>query len=206
MPSTPRSRRDPAPLEEAERTVTEALGQLMEFWGFRPALGRLWALLYLSPDPLTAQRLGERLKMSSGAVSMGLQDLQRWGVIRKVWVEGERRDHYTAEEDVWKMVSRVLREREWREIDAAHAAFAQATSRLDDVPPEGAGPAVAFRRERIGELEELALAGKDLLGMLLSNESLDQALAHEQAARGGDPAPATAAAPRAVDLPDFQDP
>ena len=46
-------------------------------------MGRVWAVLYLSPEPLTAQDLRELLRLSSGAVSMILSDLSRWGVVRK---------------------------------------------------------------------------------------------------------------------------
>jgi len=194
-------RRPASPLNETERTVTEALGKLMELWGFRPALGRLWALLYLSPAPLSAPRLCEMLRMSSGAVSMGLTELQRWGVARKVWVQGERRDHYAAEQDVWKMVSRVLREREAREIDLAHQAFARASQALGrgELPDAAA----RYQRERVAELEELALAGKDLLDLLLANQSLGEVLAHEHAVHDPSPAPARPRLP--ADMPDFKD-
>ena len=196
------ARRRREPRTEAESAVIEALGKLMEFWGFRPALGRIWGLLYLSTEPVPAGAVVERLAMSTGAVSMGLQELQRWGVIRKVLVPGERREHFAAEADVWKLVSRVLREREFREIDTAERAFGAALVGL-----EGAQDAVI--RARVEDLVDLAQAGKEMLGLLLSNESLEDALAHEQAGRrdsgvdgeprGGAPATAGLLGP----MPDF---
>ena len=41
----------------------------------------------------SAADLGERLSLSSGAVSMAINDLQQWGVVKKTWVPGERRDY-----------------------------------------------------------------------------------------------------------------
>src|SRR5262245_35976917 len=74
-----------------ELLVSDAVGRLIEFWGFKRNMGRVWAVLYLSPDPLSADDLRHALKISSGAVSMTLSELQRWGVVRKVWVQGERK-------------------------------------------------------------------------------------------------------------------
>ncbi len=95
-----------------EQTVADAIGRIMAFWGFRKNLGRIWALLYLSPDPLTAAELCEQLQLSTGSVSMALNELQRWGAVHKRFVTGDRRDHYEAEADIWGTVSRVMQQRE----------------------------------------------------------------------------------------------
>ena len=92
--------------------VADAVGALIEAWGFKRNMGRMWAVLYLEDHPLTAADLGERLGLSTGAVSMLLTELLQWGAIKKTWVVGERREHFEAETSIWKMVSRVFRERE----------------------------------------------------------------------------------------------
>ena len=56
---------------------------------------------------------------------MTLAALGRWGVVHRVWVRGQRREHYEAETDFWKMISGVLNERERREIGAAVEAVAR---------------------------------------------------------------------------------
>jgi DNA-binding transcriptional regulator GbsR (MarR family) len=92
--------------------ASDAVGDVIEHWGFRKALGRVWTTLYLSADPLTAADLADRLQMSAGSVSTTLTELQRWGVARRVGRPGERREFFEAETDFWKMISRVVRERE----------------------------------------------------------------------------------------------
>jgi DNA-binding transcriptional regulator GbsR (MarR family) len=100
------------PLHEAELLCADAIGDVIEHWGFRKALGRMWSVLYLETEPLAAADLAERLSMSAGAVSTTLSELQRWGVVRRVWKPGERREFFEAETDFWKMISRVISERE----------------------------------------------------------------------------------------------
>ena len=87
-------------LWESERIVSDSVGRLMDLWGFKPNLGRVWALLYLAGEPLTAKQLRDRLQLSTGAVSMVLSELGRWGVARKSWVQSDRRDFYETEANI----------------------------------------------------------------------------------------------------------
>src|SRR5918912_881500 len=49
--------------------LADAVGALMEFWGFKRVMGRLWTVLYLTGEPLSAAELCDRLAISTGAVS-----------------------------------------------------------------------------------------------------------------------------------------
>ena len=89
------------PVDPAVLRVADAVGELIESWGFKRNMGRMWAVLYLEDHALTAADLGERLGLSTGAVSMLLAELQQWGAIRKAWVVGERREHYEPETSIW---------------------------------------------------------------------------------------------------------
>jgi DNA-binding transcriptional regulator GbsR (MarR family) len=155
---------DPAVLD-----VADAVGALIESWGFKRNMGRMWAVLYLEDHPLTAAELGERLGLSTGAVSMLLAELAQWGIVKKAWVVGERREHYEAETSMWKMISRVFRERELRWIHTARDAFEAGVQRV--------GPGRDARdkliAERIAGLHQLAQVGGHLLESVLQGESID---------------------------------
>ena len=170
--------KDKPALSPAEASVSDVVGRLMEFWGFKRNMGRLWAVLYLSPEPQSAEELRHALKLSSGAVSMTLSELSRWGVVRKVWVQGERKDFYAAEVQLWRMISRVFNEREKAEINAAIEAFTEALAYVERMKHEERASAKAraraeLQRERIAHLLELAKLGARLLDALLSTAKLD---------------------------------
>jgi len=161
---------------EAELRVADTVGALMEFWGFKRALGRLWTLLYLSPDPLGAADIAERLQMSAGAISMGLAELQKWGAVHKAWRPGERRDFFQAETSIWKMITRVLRERELglvrdtaEALSAADAVLAAAARAGDRDLRRRMG----FIRDRIARLRMLAQMGETLLNAIVAGELID---------------------------------
>jgi DNA-binding transcriptional regulator GbsR (MarR family) len=99
-------------IRDAELLTADAIGDVIEHWGFRKALGRVWTVLYLLGEPQSAAALCERLAMSTGAMSMTLNELQEWGVVHRVWRPGERREFFEAETDFWKMISKVVSERE----------------------------------------------------------------------------------------------
>jgi DNA-binding transcriptional regulator GbsR (MarR family) len=165
-----------ASLWRSELLVSDAIGRLIEFWGFKRNMGRIWTVLYLSDAPLTASDLRERLRLSSGAVSMTLNDLQRWGVVKKVWIQGERRDHFVAEGNLWKMVSRVLAERERVEvaeaIDAMERALEILAERVKSKDAVERARAKA-QRDRIAQLLELAKLGRRLLDALVETARVD---------------------------------
>jgi DNA-binding transcriptional regulator GbsR (MarR family) len=167
----------PRTLWPTEATVSDVIGRLIEFWGFKRNMGRVWTVLYLSPDPLSAEDLRHSLQLSSGAVSMTLSDLSRWGVVRRVWIQGERKDFYTAEVQLWRIISRVFNEREKGEVVAAIEAFEEALPQLDRIRKTSADPATRARaelqHERISQLLELAKLGRRLIDVLVSTGKVD---------------------------------
>ena len=164
-------------LRPTEAAVSDVVGRLIEFWGFKRNMGRVWTVLYLSPEPLSAEDLRRAFGLSSGAVSMTLSELARWGVVRKVWIEGERRDFFTAEVQLWRMISRVFNERERTEVLAAIEAFEAALRELDQLCKSDADAATRARAElqydRIAQLLELARLGRRLLDALVSTAKVD---------------------------------
>jgi DNA-binding transcriptional regulator GbsR (MarR family) len=155
--------------------VADAVGALMEFWGFKRVMGRVWALLYLRGEPLSAAELCDALEISSGAASMALAELEHWTVVHRSRKPGDRREYFEAETDVWKMISRVFRERELIQIERALEVFERAREQL----VRGAAPFEHARlqqiAERIGRLSDLAKVGKALLVAIVQQGKVDLA-------------------------------
>ncbi|MBK7155660.1 MAG: ArsR family transcriptional regulator [Sandaracinaceae bacterium] len=157
-----------------ELQVAEAVGQLMEFWGFKRQMGRLWTVLFLSPDPLDVAALTERLQMSSSAVSLSLAELATWGAVRKTWVTGERRDFYSVEPRVWRLVRQVVERRELVLIRDASETFAAADRALKELRSTGPSrSAIAFKRRRLAYLRALASVGDRMVRAFVAGKTVD---------------------------------
>jgi DNA-binding transcriptional regulator GbsR (MarR family) len=163
-------------LHRADLAAADAVGALMELWGFRRQLGRVWAVLFLCDRPLAAPELCARLEISTGLLSMTLAELRRWGVVRPVEVRGDRKEHYEAETNVWSLVARVLREREQRAVEGALSAFERALhdarAALADVDPS-VKAAARFKARRLELLVDLSRAALNVLRVLLDSARAD---------------------------------
>lgn len=163
----------PAATAQAVLQIADAVGALMEAWGFKRNMGRMWALLYLEQRPLSAPEIGDQLGLSSGAVSMLLAELTQWGAVRKTWIVGERREHYEAETSIWKMVSRVFRERELRWIETAAESFTAASAAIEADAMRQPSEQQRQLMERVNGLVQLAHIGAHLLKSMLEGDSID---------------------------------
>ncbi len=127
-----------APSQSAEEATgravlmaADAIGEIISFWNFKPSMGRVWTVLYLSRRPLPADAIAARTGLSAGSVSMTIQDLLTWGVIRRVFVPGDRRRFYEAQTDILSLVIRVFRERELRMVGDVVARLEESLRILD---------------------------------------------------------------------------
>jgi DNA-binding transcriptional regulator GbsR (MarR family) len=93
-----------AELEKIRDEFAEIAGQLSARLGLSRTVGQLYALLFLSNEPLCLDYMAERLGVSKGSASINIRELEKWGAVRKVWVKGSRKDFYEANPDTLKIV------------------------------------------------------------------------------------------------------
>lgn len=107
------------PLDAYRLAACEAVGSVMELWGFKRVHGMVWMCVYLHGRGLGAGEIKDALGISSGLVSMTVHDLEHWGVIHRRQAVGTRRELYEAEANIWRPIMKVLREREYRRTGEA---------------------------------------------------------------------------------------
>jgi DNA-binding transcriptional regulator GbsR (MarR family) len=122
------------PTEEVIRQFVEHWGVMARSWGINATMGELFALLYITGTDWTADALRERLRVSRGNVSMNLRELIAWGVVHKVHRQGQRREYYRAETDVWTLFRRILLERKRRELDPTLLVLGRTAERIQHDP------------------------------------------------------------------------
>jgi len=151
-----------------ESIAVEAVGHVIEFWGFKHNQGRVWALLYLRAAAMSATQLEEELGLSKGGVSMLVRDLERWGVVHRVRQPGAGAWHYRSETDLVRMVSRVIEERELAFLSRIRAELAAARRVAAAAPGVGRD-----RLQRLERMNALAQAAERALKVFLRTARLD---------------------------------
>lgn len=102
--------------EEALEQFVLLWGEMASAWGINKTMAQIHALLYAEADPLDTDAIMEQLDISRGNANMNLRNLVQWQLAHKVHFKGQRKDFYTAEKDVWNIVSTIVRERQQREV------------------------------------------------------------------------------------------
>ena len=133
--------------------LIEGWGRMGSCWGVGKVMAEIQALLYLSARPLSLEEMADSLKISRSNISLNVRGLQDLGVVKKVIVPGDRKDYYTAEDDVAKVARRLAGEKKRRELDPALRVVRNAISAAD----AGAGTEhlAAIDTRRLYKLKQL---------------------------------------------------
>jgi DNA-binding transcriptional regulator GbsR (MarR family) len=139
------------------------LGEMGSRWGINRTVGQIYALLYVSENPLNADDIVQALGMSRSNVSMGLKELQSWRLVQLRHMPGDRRDYFTAPEDIWAIFRVLVEERRKREVDPTLTMLRDA---LMEEPTRVEDQYAARRMQEMHELIELSTSWIDDLQAL----------------------------------------
>ncbi|WP_049836022.1 GbsR/MarR family transcriptional regulator [Octadecabacter temperatus] len=109
-------------------------GDMGSQWGVNRSVAQIHALLYLSIKPVNAEEISDQLGIARSNVSNSLKELVGWKLIRRVPIQGDRREHFVAEVDVWEMAMRIAQGRKEREIDPAMSAIDSCVQQANKEP------------------------------------------------------------------------
>jgi DNA-binding transcriptional regulator GbsR (MarR family) len=137
-------------------------GEMGSLWGINRTMAQVHALLYISPNPLSANDIMKELQISRGNVSMALRELIAWGIASRVHIKGERREFYTTEKDVYQMFRIIIRERKKRELDPTVNVLRETVTDLDTMPNSEA----KYEREQLKSLLEFFETGTEVYQQL----------------------------------------
>ena len=151
-------------LERKVLAACDAVGEFIEYWGFKGVYGRIWCLLALSRQPLTQAEIARRLEISRSLVSGAVGELVGLGLIRAT--SDTRNAPYEAVIDVWPTIADVLRSREWMLIEAARVRLEAA---LEEAELLDAGRVPhPWRLDRLRFLLRMTEIAQQLLRILIA--------------------------------------
>lgn len=114
-------------------------GEMAGRWGISRSVAQIHALLFLSPDPLTADDIVSTLAIARSNVSVSLKELQGWDLVSITHVLGDRRDYFQARKDIWEVLTTIVDGRKRREIDPTLLMLRECVAegkRDTETPPE----------------------------------------------------------------------
>lgn len=120
-------------VEEAENIVIAAIAETMDLYGVTESIGRLYAILYFSDEPMTLDEMSKKMGMSKPSMSNGIHTLLDIEMVEKVWQRGVRKDLYVAEKDFFKTFVTFFSKKWEREANVNLEAIFQAEEKLNEL-------------------------------------------------------------------------
>ena len=154
------SKQSPDDLLRSKEAFISHWGEMGSSWGVPRSMAEIHALLFIEGRPLCADEIMDRLQVSRGNVSTTLRQLADWGIVTRVRLRGDRKDHYQAEQDVWTLLSLIVRARKRRELEPLLAALEDASCIAREDAESADNPRAA--KERLARLESMQDALKRL--------------------------------------------
>jgi len=118
--------------QKAIEQFVQVWGEMASAWGINRTMAQIHALLYAEGEPLDTDTIMDQLSISRGNANMNLRNLMQWKLVQKVHYKGQRKDYFSAEQEVWTIVSRIVEERQLREVAPIKESLMNTLSILDD--------------------------------------------------------------------------
>lgn len=153
-------------LLEARQQFISSWGAFGTHWGINRTMAQIHALLLVSPDPLTQDDMMEELNISRGNTNMNIRELINWGLVERVILPGERKEYFTAEKDIWKVVKQIVKERKKRELEP----MMQLLDKLEDVEGDKKDKKVKTFVDTVSSIKRLGLQADKTLDVMIRAE------------------------------------
>lgn len=153
-------------LPEAKQQFISSWGAFGTHWGINRTMAQIHALLLISPDPLTQDDIMEELNISRGNTNMNIRELINWGLVERVILSGERKEYFTAEKDIWKVVKQIVKERKKRELEP----MMQLLDKLEDVEGDKKDKKVKTFVDTVSSIKRLGLQADKTLDVMIKAE------------------------------------
>ncbi|MBK1897241.1 GbsR/MarR family transcriptional regulator [Chryseobacterium paridis] len=153
-------------LSEAKEKYIQTWGTFATNWGINRTMAQVHALLLASGKPLSTDEVMEQLEISRGNANMNLRALIDWGIVKKEFVKGDRKEYFTAEKDVWFLFKQITKERRKREIEPV-ISFLEELKNIEDNDSDEAKEFIKLMQDfssvtgKINNIMDLAIKSDD---------------------------------------------
>ena len=151
-------------LVEAKSRFLQCWGEMGSSWGINKTMAQIHAILMVSEQPLSTDEVMQELNISRGNANMNLRGLVDWGLVRRAFRKGDRKEYFQSEKDVWKMFCTISRERKKREIEPVITALQECLAMV------GRDKGSETFRKQVESLLEFVRTADLMLGKLSQQE------------------------------------
>jgi len=164
-----------SPRRRLEDGVVASLAQVCQIYGLPPTVGRLYALLFVSPVPLSLAELAEGTGAAKSTTSVALRRLERYRLVHRLPRGSDRKDYYVPVTDVFEIIQDWMRLFVQPELGVGEQMVSGMARDLDAAGERGEydDDGLSTMRERVAQMRRALALGTALVGSLARAESDD---------------------------------
>ncbi|MCE0522317.1 MAG: hypothetical protein LV480_05340 [Methylacidiphilales bacterium] len=110
-----------SPLSEFEIESIDLFVHSVQALGLPRSIGEIYGFLFAQPQPQPMEALIRRLGISVGSASQGLRFLKNIGAVKVTFHPGDRREFFSAQTELRKLVVGLIKERVQPHLDSGDA-------------------------------------------------------------------------------------
>ncbi|NBR70571.1 MAG: ArsR family transcriptional regulator [Proteobacteria bacterium] len=129
-----------------EDSILNLCVKLCFILGLPKSIGLIYGAVFVSPEPVEAGQICRKLKISRGSVSQGLRFLKELGAIRSEGLNGNRAEHFVAEDHLRKAIETFVSQK----IGPAFEELGEEVARLEKDPSQPLPEDLKEKLETIG--------------------------------------------------------
>ncbi|MCS7459330.1 hypothetical protein N0M98_04175 [Paenibacillus doosanensis] len=134
-----------SPFADLKQNVTDHMSLSFEAEGFSPLVGKIFAHLLFSPQPVSLQEMAEELGVTKAAISVQARTLEKHMMCQKLPTSNDRKDYYYISDDI-SMTAMRNNIQKMKRIQQKVEHTLQILNQLEEVRDEERTSRDAFRR------------------------------------------------------------
>ena len=170
---------DKDPLSQVRQNFIEGAGNIaVSLLGIlNRVCGQIFALLFLSKDPLSLDDIVEKLGVSKGNVSVNIRILEDYKLVKKVWIKGSRRDYYEAVDQLPTAIIKEFFEKIKRNIEDSFDMIEDCSELAQKAESGKANKEeVEFSLARLKKIQSFYQNARVLFEAIYSGEKIDTSI------------------------------
>ena len=162
-------------LTEVRIRLVETGGRTSQELGAGRIVGQIMVHLYLQKDAQSLDSIGEALALSKASISIAVRQLEQLGLVRRVWVKGDRKKYYRSVDNIGSGLQQGLLSFLRQKVVLFGTELEGALAVLESVSPEDKDKEeflfLQQRMNRAGKLQKILLKilGNPLVNFLAKN-------------------------------------
>ncbi len=153
-------------IAEGKIQFIQSWGVLGSQWGINRTMAQIHALLLVAPEPVTTEDIMEQLSISRGNTNMNVRELIDWNLVDKIIIQGERKEYFSAEKDIWKVATLIMYQRKKRELDPMLKVLGQ----IGDIEGDKRDAEVKAFTETVANIKKFAGQAEKTLDTIIKAE------------------------------------